>query len=120
MNRATPAPWIAKIDGEFYPAKYYFTVDYTDSEIADDPAQHKQSHVLELMEAGEYTGNIVALPNNRVRVTHPAWFGTGKDHLTLSLAKGCSIQNKRLSTFGILNESLTIYIQRRSNYGNAC
>ena len=78
LNRATPAPWIAKIDGEFYPAKYYFTVDYTDSEIADDPAQHKQSHVLELMEAGEYTGNIVALPNNRVRVTHPAWFETGQ------------------------------------------
>ena len=77
LNRATPAPWIAKIDGEFYPAKYYFTVDYTDSEIADDPAQHKQSHVLELMEAGDYTGNIVALPNNRVRVTHPAWFETG-------------------------------------------
>ena len=78
LNRATPAPWIAKIDGEFFPAKYYFTVDYTNSEIADDPAQHKQSHVLELMEAGEYTGNIVALPNNRVRVTHPAWFETGE------------------------------------------
>jgi hypothetical protein len=78
INRATPAPWIAKVDGEFYPAKYYFTVDYTDSEIADDPAQHKQSHVLELLDAGEYTGNIVALPNNRVRVTHPAWFETGE------------------------------------------
>jgi len=34
--------------------------------------------VLELMDAGEYTGNIVALPNNRVRVTHPAWFETGE------------------------------------------
>ena len=78
LNRATPAPWIAKVDGEFYPAKYYFTVDYPDSEIADDPAQHKQSHVLELMDAGKYTGNIVALPNNRVRVTHPAWFETGE------------------------------------------
>ena len=78
LNRATPAPWIAKVDGEFYPAKYYFTVDYTGSEIADDPAQHKQSHVLELMDAGKYTGNIVALPNNRVRVTHPAWFETGE------------------------------------------
>ncbi len=63
---------------EAYPAKYYFTVDYTDSEIADDPAQHKQSHVLELLDAGEWTGNIVALPNNRVRVTHPAWFETGQ------------------------------------------
>ena len=55
-----------------------FTVDYTESEIADDPAQHKQSHVLELLDAGPYTGNIVALPNNRVRVTHPAWFETGE------------------------------------------
>ena len=78
INRATPAPWIAKVDGVFYPAKYYFTVDYTNSEIADDPAQHKQSHILELLDAGEYTGNIVALPNNRVRVTHPAWFETGE------------------------------------------
>jgi hypothetical protein len=78
LNRAKPCPWIAKIDGEFYPAKYYFTVDYTDSEVADDPAQHKQSHVLELLDAGEWTGNIVALPNNRVRVTHPAWYVTGE------------------------------------------
>ena len=78
MDRATPCPWLAKIDGNMYPAKYYFTVDYTDSEIADDPAQHKQSHVLELLDAGEWTGNIVALPNNRVRVTHPAWFETGQ------------------------------------------
>ena len=77
LERATPCPWMAKIGGEFYPAKYYFTVDYTDSEIADDPAQHKQSHVLELLDAGKWTGNIVALPNNRVRVTHPAWFETG-------------------------------------------
>ena len=44
IERASPAPWIAKVDGEFYPAKYYFTVDYTDSEVADHPAQHKQSH----------------------------------------------------------------------------
>ena len=78
IERASPAPWIAKVDGEFYPAKYYFTVDYTDSEVADDPAQHKQSHVLELLDAGDYTGNMVALPNNRVRVTHPAWFETGQ------------------------------------------
>ena len=78
LNRATPCPWIAKVGGNFFPAKYLFTVDYTDSEIADDPAQHKQSHVLELLDAGEWTGNIVALPNNRVRVTHPAWFETGE------------------------------------------
>ena len=45
LDRATPCPWLAKIDGEMYPAKYLFTVDYTENEIADDPAQHKQSHV---------------------------------------------------------------------------
>ena len=78
IERASPAPWIAKVDGEFYPAMYYFTVDYTENEVADDPAQHKQSHILELLDAGEYTGNIVALPNNRVRVTHPPWFETGE------------------------------------------
>ena len=78
IDRATPCPWLAKIDGEFFPAKYLFTVDYTESEIADDPAQHKQSHVMYLLDAGEWTGNLVALPNNRVRVTHPAWFQTGE------------------------------------------
>jgi hypothetical protein len=78
LDRATPCPWLAKIGSDFVPAKYLFTVDYTESEIADDPAQHKQSHVLQLLEAGNYTGNIVALPNNRVRVTHPAWFETGE------------------------------------------
>ena len=77
LDRATPCPWLAKIGKDFYPAKYLFTVDYVESEIADDPAQHKQSHVLELLDAGSWTGNIVALPNNRVRVTHPAWFETG-------------------------------------------
>ena len=57
LERATPAPWIAKVDGEFYPAKYYFTVDYTDNEVADDPA-HKQSQ-FKLLDAGEYTGNML-------------------------------------------------------------
>ena len=60
MDRTTPCPWMAKVESEFYPAKYLFTVDYTDSEIADDPAQHKQSHVLELLDAGRYTGNLAS------------------------------------------------------------
>ena len=72
MDRISSSPWLCKIGGEFYTGKYMFTVDYTDNEIADDPAQHKQSHVIELTDAGSYTGNIVALPNNRVRVTNPA------------------------------------------------
>jgi hypothetical protein len=55
-----------------------FTVDYAESEVADCPAQHKQSHVLTLTDAGKWTGNIVALPNNRVRVTSPAFWQTGE------------------------------------------
>jgi hypothetical protein len=77
MDRASSSPWKCKIDGEFYTGKYMFTVDYTDSHISDDPAQHKQSHVIELTDAGEWTGNIVALPNNRVRVTNPALWACG-------------------------------------------
>jgi hypothetical protein len=66
------------IGGEFYKGRYMFTVDYTDSYISDDPAQHKQSHVLQLTDAGKWTGNIVALPNNRVRVTNPALWIAGE------------------------------------------
>jgi len=71
-DRTSSSPWICKIDGDFYTGKYMFTVDYTESSIADDPAQHKQSHVIELTDSGSWTGNIVALPNNRVRTTSPA------------------------------------------------
>ena len=78
LNRVSSSPWIAKIDGEFHTARYMFTVDSTNSHISDDPAQHKQSHVLELTDAGEYTGNIVALPNNRVRATNPALWQQGE------------------------------------------
>ena len=76
--RTSPSPWLCKIDGEFHTGRYLFTVDYTESEVADCPAQHKQSHVLVLTDAGKWTGNIVALPNNRVRVTSPAFWQTGE------------------------------------------
>ena len=46
-----------------------FTVDYTDSEIADDPAARESCDVF--ARCCEWTGNLVALPNNRVRVTTP-------------------------------------------------
>ena len=78
MDRVSSSPWICKIDGDFYTGKYLFTVDYTNNEIADDPAQHKQSHVLYLTDAGKWTGNFVALPNNRVRATSPALWRTGE------------------------------------------
>ena len=78
MDRVSSSPWMCKIDNKFYQGKYLFTVDYTDHEIADDPAQHKQSHVIYLTDAGKWTGNIVALPNNRVRATSPALWRTGE------------------------------------------
>ena len=78
MDRTSSSPWICKINGEFYTGKYMFTVDYTDSAISDDPAQHKQNHVIELIDAGDWTGNIIALPNNRVRVTNPALWAYGE------------------------------------------
>ena len=78
LDRVSSSPWLCKIDNNFYKGKYLFTVDYTDSDIADDPAQHKQSHVLYLMDAGKWTGNFVALPNNRVRATSPALWRTGE------------------------------------------
>ena len=76
IDRVSSSPWKCKIDGKFYTGKYLFTVDYTESDIADDPAQHKQSHLIELTDAGNWTGNIVALPNNRVRATSPALWET--------------------------------------------
>ena len=78
LDRVSSSPWLCKIDNNFYKGKYLFTVDYTDSDIADDPAQHKQSHVLYLMDAGKWPGNFVALPNNRVRATSPALWRTGE------------------------------------------
>jgi hypothetical protein len=41
-------------------------------------AQHKQSHVLYITEDCEWKGNLIALPNNRVRATSPALWVTGE------------------------------------------
>ena len=78
IDRVSASPWIAKIDNNFYRAKYMFTVDYTGNSIADCPAQHKQSHVMYITEDCKWKGNFVALPNNRVRATSPALWVTGE------------------------------------------
>ena len=77
MDRVSSSPWLCKLDGDFYTGRYLFTVDYTNSHIADDAAQHKQSHVLYITDDCDWKGNIVALPNNRVRATSPALWVTG-------------------------------------------
>jgi len=78
LDRVSSSPWVAKIDGEFLEARYLFTVDYTENDIADSPDHHKQSHVLYITEEGPWEGNVVALPNNRVRATSPALWRTGE------------------------------------------
>jgi hypothetical protein len=78
IARAQPSPWLCKIDNEFHTGRYLFTVDYAESDVSEDPSQHKQSHVLVLTDAGKWTGNVVALPNNRVRATSPAYWLTGE------------------------------------------
>ena len=78
LERAKPSPWLCKINNEFFTGRYLFTVDYAESDVSEDPSQHKQSHVLILTDAGKWTGNVVALPNNRVRVTSPAYWVTGQ------------------------------------------
>ena len=44
FDRVSSSPWLAKINHDFFEARYMFTVDYTEHEIADSPDQHKQSH----------------------------------------------------------------------------
>jgi hypothetical protein len=78
IDRAQPSPWLCKINNEFHTGRYLFTVDYAESDVSEDPSQHKQSHVLILTDAGKWTGNVVALPNNRVRATSPAYWVTGE------------------------------------------
>lgn len=51
------------------PGRYMFTVDFTRSDLADDPEQHKQLHVIRLD-----GGQFAAVPNNRLLVSDPAFF----------------------------------------------
>ena len=69
---------MAKLDGSLYETKYITTIDYCESEIADSPDQHKQSHLLYITQPGKWCGNLVAVPNNRVFVTSAALWETSK------------------------------------------
>ena len=67
----------------------------------------------------ENTGNIVALPNNRVRVTHPAWFETGQGAPDFRPNQHIYNSKENVDYVWIRNECLTIYIVRKINHGNA-
>lgn len=51
------------------PAQYQFTIDFTGSDLADDPDQHKHLHVVKLA-----SGHIGAFPNNRCLMPDPAFW----------------------------------------------
>lgn len=56
------------------PAQYRFSIDFTGSDLADDPDQHKCLHVCFLD-----GGLIGAFPNNRVLWSDPAFWETMTD-----------------------------------------
>ena len=49
--------------GEIVPAWYWFTLDHTDNSFSQAPQQHKCYHLLRLEDG---TGQIAAMPNNRI------------------------------------------------------
>lgn len=51
------------------PARYRFTIDFTGTDLADDPEQHKSLHVV-----FRDDGLIGAYPNNRLLMQDPALF----------------------------------------------
>lgn len=54
--------------------RYKFSLDFTGSDLADDPEQHKHLHVVELD-----SGQIGAFPNNRILWSDPAFWDLTKD-----------------------------------------
>lgn len=51
------------------PGQYQFTIDFTGTDLADDPEQHKCLHVIKLA-----SGHIGAFPNNRVLMPDSAFW----------------------------------------------
>lgn len=56
------------------PGRYMFTIDFTRSDLADDPDQHKQLHVIK-MDAGHFG----AFPNNRLIFQDPPFWKIGEE-----------------------------------------
>ena len=58
-------------DGHMIPASYWFTLDHTDNGFSQYPPEHKCYHLL-LLEDG--SGQIAAMPNNRILWQHDSVF----------------------------------------------
>lgn len=54
--------------------RYLFSIDFCASDLADDPAQHKQLHIIKVDE-----GFFAAVPNNRMLYNDPAFFVTATE-----------------------------------------
>ena len=81
LDRCKPSPWLCKIAGEFR-IEMSLHSD-CESEIADCQP-NTASHVMVLTD-GPWKGNMVALPNNGVRL-QPALWVTGEGAPDLGLA----------------------------------
>lgn len=63
-----------KTDRTMVPASYWFTLDHVDNGFSDYPPEHKCYHLL-LLEDG--SGQIAALPNNRIVWDDKSWVKPG-------------------------------------------
>ena len=62
----------ALINGEKHEGRYWFSLDYLNSQYADDHRQNKITHLCKLN-----SGHIVGVPNNRSQFNDPAFFELG-------------------------------------------
>ena len=65
-------PMFALINGEKHEGRYWFSLDYLNSQYADDHRQNKITHLCRLS-----CGRIVGVPNNRSQFYDPAFFELG-------------------------------------------
>jgi len=67
-------PMFALINGEKHEGRYWFSLDYFNSQYADDHRQNKITHLCKLS-----CGRIVGVPNNRSQFYDPAFFELGDE-----------------------------------------
>ena len=67
-------PMFALINGEKHEGRYWFSLDYLNSQYADDHRQNKITHLCKLN-----SGHIVGVPNNRSQFYDPAFFELGDE-----------------------------------------
>ena len=74
FNMFRDLPMFALINGEKHEGRYWFSLDYLNSQYADDHRQNKITHLCKLN-----SGHIVGVPNNRSQFYDPAFFELGDE-----------------------------------------